>query len=1063
MQRTVKFFVLTLAVISLKAATPQTTTISIQATGSIGVSGATVTGPATFTNGIPNGTFSAAVSLSAITSSTVTVPFTITAGSGNTLSGSLTLPAALLLGGGTGTGSAVTTAGTGTYAGDTYNFPSLAGTGSLSGTTINVSFSGAGASVDANPPIGSCTQPLCVSRIDDNAAAAQVGMLRYAISHAPAGATITFDQALTGKTITLDTSSTNNHIKISQNVTLQGPGAGLLTISGGNATRIFFIASGNVTISGVTLANGFAMGGYGSGGGGGAAGMGGAIFLNGGSLTLSGVSMSSNQARGGIGGATNGLGGGGGGFGGNGTVNGGSGGDLGGNGGAQGTLVPSPASQEIATPGGDGGPGGGGGAGIAGPPLSGPSGGGSGGFGGGGGVGGLWALGFGGPGGGGGFGGGGGGAGAEGGLYSSTGGVGGAGGFAGGNGSQYIGAYPGPSGGGGGGGAGLGGGIFASAGTLALVNSGFINNSAIAGQRGDTVAADGQAKGGAIFICSLPVCGAGHNATVTQQAVSFQGNQAADAGKAQSCLGRDDSDVCGTIVLQTTTHFSISAPTSTFAGAPFSFIVSALDASNNVVAGYSGTVHFTASDPLAGLPPDSILSNGSGTFSAVFRTLGNQTIVATDTATLLGGSSNVIAVSLPVISGAIVTPSGQGVAGVTVSFSNSPSAVTDSMGRYSATVSYGYSGTVVPSLTGYVFSPPSRTFNSLADNQTANFAGNLGALAISNVGVFRNGLWFVDWNGNNQWDTTDAAHIDAFGLPGDLPVLGDWNGDGRMKLGVYRNGLWFLDWNGNNQWDATDAAHILAFGLPGDLPVLGDWNGDGRMKLGVYRNGLWFVDWNGNNQWDSTDAAHVFALGLPGDLPVMGDWNGDGRLKLGVYRNGFWFVDWNGNNQWDATDVSHILPFGLAGDLPAMGDWNGDGRLKLGVYRNGFWFVDWNGNNQWDAADASHVFALGLPGDLPVVGHWNSSQVSTTTTTTSQMQMILAASSMFNGTLDLRTALEKVRQEQRTSILDHPELSQQLSAMEKDVLEIENRPDVQDELRRMTTELQRIREQLPRK
>jgi hypothetical protein len=112
-----------------------------------------------------------------------------------------------------------------------------------------------------------------------------------------------------------------------------------------------------------------------------------------------------------------------------------------------------------------------------------------------------------------------------------------------------------------------------------------------------------------------------------------------------------------------------------------------------------------------------------------------------------------------------------------------------------------------------------------------------------------------------------------FGLPGDVPVMGDWNGDGRLKAGVYRNGAWFVDWNGNNQWDAIDVAHVFFFGLPGDVPVTGDWNGDGRLKAGVYRNGAWFVDWNGNNQWDATDAAHVFLFGLPGDRPVMGPWN----------------------------------------------------------------------------------------------------------------------------------------------------------------------------------------------
>src|ERR1017187_4522468 len=76
-------------------------------------------------------------------------------------------------------------------------------------------------------PAGSCTQPLCVNRIDDSAASPVSGMLRYAVLNAPAGAIITFDSALNGQTILLDTSTPNNHIKITQDVTIQGPGAGL--------------------------------------------------------------------------------------------------------------------------------------------------------------------------------------------------------------------------------------------------------------------------------------------------------------------------------------------------------------------------------------------------------------------------------------------------------------------------------------------------------------------------------------------------------------------------------------------------------------------------------------------------------------------------------------------------------------------------------------------------------------------------------------------------------------------------------------------------------------------
>jgi autotransporter-associated beta strand protein len=91
------------------------------------------------------------------------------------------------------------------------------------------------------------------------------------------------------------------------------------------------------------------------------------------------------------------------------------------------------------------------------------------------------------------------------------------------------------------------------------------------------------------------------------------------------------------------THFLVSAPAAADAGTPFSFTVTALDASNNTAPGYSGTVHFSSSDGAASLPDNRTLTNGAGTFSATFNTLGSQTLTATDTAasSLTGASSPV--------------------------------------------------------------------------------------------------------------------------------------------------------------------------------------------------------------------------------------------------------------------------------------------------------------------------------------------------------------------------------------------------------------------------------------
>jgi Galactose oxidase, central domain/Kelch motif len=94
------------------------------------------------------------------------------------------------------------------------------------------------------------------------------------------------------------------------------------------------------------------------------------------------------------------------------------------------------------------------------------------------------------------------------------------------------------------------------------------------------------------------------------------------------------------------THLSIAAPANVAAGTAFNIMVTALDASNNVVTGYSGTVHFTSTDAQAVLPANSALANGTTTLSAALESAGGQTITGTDTAapSITGTSS---AINIP--------------------------------------------------------------------------------------------------------------------------------------------------------------------------------------------------------------------------------------------------------------------------------------------------------------------------------------------------------------------------------------------------------------------------------
>ncbi|NVN97714.1 MAG: IPT/TIG domain-containing protein, partial [Geobacteraceae bacterium] len=96
------------------------------------------------------------------------------------------------------------------------------------------------------------------------------------------------------------------------------------------------------------------------------------------------------------------------------------------------------------------------------------------------------------------------------------------------------------------------------------------------------------------------------------------------------------------------THFTVTAPATTAAGAAFSLTVTARDTYNNIASGYTGTIHFTKTDASVSslLPADYTFlagDNGVHTFtsSATLITAAGQTITATDTVTssITGGAS----------------------------------------------------------------------------------------------------------------------------------------------------------------------------------------------------------------------------------------------------------------------------------------------------------------------------------------------------------------------------------------------------------------------------------------
>lgn len=146
---------------------------------------------------------------------------------------------------------------------------------------------------------------------------------------------------------------------------------------------------------------------------------------------------------------------------------------------------------------------------------------------------------------------------------------------------------------------------------------------------------------------------------------------------------------------------------------------------------------------------------------------------------------------------------------------------------------------------------------------------------VAKIGVKRRNRWYLDVNGNGRWDNASDETL-VFGLAGDRPVVGDWGNNGVTDIGVRSGNRWYLD-NGNGQWDGCGnlpAKDICSqpFGLAGDQPVVGDWNGDGADEVGVKRGNQWLLDLNRNYRWDGCTVDLCLTWGAPGDVPLIGRW-----------------------------------------------------------------------------------------------------------------------------------------------------------------------------------------------
>ncbi len=191
------------------------------------------------------------------------------------------------------------------------------------------------------------------------------------------------------------------------------------------------------------------------------------------------------------------------------------------------------------------------------------------------------------------------------------------------------------------------------------------------------------------------------------------------------------------------------------------------------------------------------------------------------------------------------------------------------------------------------------------------FMGDWDGDGVDTPGLYRRSDGYAYLRNSNTQGIADVSFL--FGNPDDLPLAGDFNGDGFDTVSIYRPSearFYIINKLGSGGAGLGAADYSFRFGLVGDQPIAGDFDGDGIDTVGTYRPSAGLVSLASN-------PTTAFYYGALNDVALTGSFEGGPGATIGVFRPSstvFYLLSSNTSGIAD-----HEFRYGKIGYLPVAG------------------------------------------------------------------------------------------------------------------------------------------------